>query len=247
MTFRQRTARGARGLGYHQSRPRWHNTQLCSNRLVTEAGPCPAEGTAGLHERLVVPGRTQFPRESARCAVLGRCVNTFRHWAPNPPASGEAASRQDSPPFHTVDAGVVGVSARRGSLATGQCATEHASCRPGIQPGPTIGGNRVSARSSANPHRKLSSSASGLLRQWAWCVPFACGPQRYVRRQTGSAGNRRHCARQRVALSSAAAVCTTVVMDERLVVSAIESEQVLVRGTNRKVEIGGWRDNSQGR
>ncbi len=33
-----------------------HNTQLCSNRLVTEAG-LPAEGPAGLHERLVVPAR----------------------------------------------------------------------------------------------------------------------------------------------------------------------------------------------
>ncbi len=38
-----------------------HNTQLCSNRPVTEAG-LPAEGTAGLHERLVVPPRTAVPR-----------------------------------------------------------------------------------------------------------------------------------------------------------------------------------------
>ncbi len=38
------------------SRRARHNTQLCSNRPVTEAG-LPAEGTAGLHERLVVQAR----------------------------------------------------------------------------------------------------------------------------------------------------------------------------------------------
>ncbi len=91
-----------------------HNTQLCSNRLVTEAG-LPAEGTAGLHERLVVPPRQGFPQRAdgnRGLRLVRRGVSALRS-AQN--ASGEAASPSRRSHFNLW----LLASARSGSIGIG--------------------------------------------------------------------------------------------------------------------------------
>ncbi len=89
-----------------------HNTQLCSNRPVTEAG-LPAEGTAGLHERLVVPARWWCPHRAKSAIGFGAGGTISFAMCSAPGASGEAASSQDVLPFPCAGAGV---SARIGSI-----------------------------------------------------------------------------------------------------------------------------------
>ena len=153
-----------------------HNTKLCSNRLVTEAG-LPAEGTAGLHERLVVPARQWF-QQWAGLEPVGRAVSALRS-AHTRAAKPRAC--QDVVPFSSALA--VGVSARMGSIGCVQAVTWSRTRIAG----------RVSARwcasaetgyphryaVSGNARRKWSSSASGLWREGTWRVPFrVCGAPR---------------------------------------------------------------------
>ena len=134
-----------------QWRRGWHNTQLCSYRLVTEAGPGRPRELPGCISVLLCQRVTRFSKEPRESVVWGRWDTAFRHCVPHHARAAEPRARQAVVPFHLR--AVAGVSASHGSIGRVQGAGVHlAACVS----------QKASVRASAGAEVHRNGDASAL-------------------------------------------------------------------------------------
>ncbi len=95
-----------------------HNTQLCSNRLVTEAGPARPKELPGCMSVLLCRRAGEFQQRVMAVSGLGPVGQGISALCSAHPRAAEPRACQDVVPFSCG----LGVSARRGSIGCAQCA-----------------------------------------------------------------------------------------------------------------------------